>query len=591
VEGPLKARELTFAFSRSQSKWLLFLIGIALAVSGCRGEGPAAAKARPAAATGGAVTFADVAEAAGVRFRHTNGGSGKKYMPETMGSGCAFLDFDGDGWLDIFLVNSRPIKGDKGGTTSALYRNNGDGTFTDVTAGSGLDVPLFGMGCAVGDYDNDGDEDLYVTSALEPCRLFRNEGGGKFRDVTAAAGLDNGSRWGTSAAWVDYDRDGRLDLFVCNYLRYDLAHDIFCGNRLGQKSYCTPRHYDGLPSTLYHNEGSSGRFRDVSRETGIAAVAGKGLGVLVFDVNRDGWPDLFVANDTTPNSLFRNESGKRFTEIGTEAGVAFGENGLARAGMGVDVAALGPKGERAIVVANFSNEPVSFFWEEGPDFFVERTFAAGLARPTQLTLGFGFLFLDYDNDGFADLFLANGHVQDDIQLFQSNLSYAQPHQLFRNRGVPAEGGVPAFEEVGAAAGGPFTLPRVSRGAARGDLDNDGDLDLLVSNNNGPCELLRNEGGSARHWLELRLVGRKSNRSAIGAEARVTTGERIFRDTVRSGSSYCSANMLRLHFGLGDRTQFDAVEVAWPSGRTERWPGGAADRLLTLTEGSGTAAGR
>jgi hypothetical protein len=550
------------------------------------------------------VIFTDVTEAAGIRFRHTHGGSGKKYMPETMGSGCAFLDFDGDDDLDLFLVNTRSLgaqspegmlapslrsvdrTAQSGSTaTSALYRNNGDGTFADVTAGSGLDVPLYGMGCAVGDYDNDGDEDLFVTCALEPCRLFRNEGEGKFLDVTREAGVGNGGRWGASAAWVDYDRDGRLDLFICNYLKYDLAHDLFCGNRNGQKSYCTPRHYDGLASTLYHNEGD-GAFRDVSRETGIAAHTGKALGVMVFDVNRDSWPDLYVANDTTPNFLFRSEAGKRFTEIGTEAGVAFGENGLARAGMGVDVAPLGPKGERAIVVANFTNEPVSFFWEQGPEFFVEQTFAAGLARATQLTLGFGFFFLDYDNDTLPDLFLANGHVQDDIHLFQANLSHAQPHQLFRNKGIPAPGQPPLFEEVGAAAGAPFSVPRVSRGAARGDFDNDGDLDILVANNNDVPELLRNDGGNQRHWLQLRLVGRQRHRSAIGAEVRVTAGDRTLRDTVRSDGSYCAASMRRLHFGLGDRTQVDGVEVTWPSGRTERWPGGAADRILTLTEGTG-----
>jgi enediyne biosynthesis protein E4 len=611
---------------------------------GCRGPGAGPTGSAAATAARGPVTFADVTQAAGIRFTHVNGGSGHKYMPETMGSGCAFLDVDGDDRLDLFLVNGRPLRGDgeAGGVgdtstkhvthvrpvapsptppvaTSALYRNNGDGTFTDITAGSGLDTPMFGMGCAVGDTDNDGRDDLYVTCALEPSHLFHNEGGGKFRDVTAAAGLGNGGRWATSAAWLDYDRDGRLDLFVCNYVKYDLAHDVFCPNRLGKKSYCTPRYYDGLPPALYHNEGG-GRFRDVSAASGIGSVIGKGLGIAVCDVNRDGCPDLYVANDTMPNFLFRNECGgappghSHFTEIGTEAGVAFGENGLARAGMGVDAAPIGPHGELALVVANFSNEPVSLFWEEGNSFFSERTYTAGLARATLLTLGFGAFFFDYDNDGAADLFIANGHVQDDIRLFQSNLSYAEPHQLFHNEGASTGRGAagppsppgarppalgprktfavperasPAFAEVGAAAGPPFTVARVSRGAAHGDVDNDGDLDLLVNNNNGPCELLRNDGGNRRHWLQTKLVGRRSNRDGIGAEVKVTAGGYVGRDRVRSGSSYCSASMLRLHFGLGDRARYDAIEVNWPSGLTERWPGGAADRMLTLTEGSGT----
>jgi hypothetical protein len=559
---------------------------------GCQGPragsvGSAAATAVPAA---GPVTFTDVTQAAGVRFTHVNGGSGKKYMPETMGSGCAFLDVDGDDRLDLFLVNGRALAGAAGTATAALYRNQGDGKFADITTGSGVDTPMFGMGCAVGDYDNDGRDDLYVTCALEPSHLFHNEGNGKFRDVTATAGLGNGGRWATSAAWLDYDRDGRLDLFVCNYVKYDLAHDVFCPNRLGQKSYCTPRYYDGLPPALYHNEGG-GQFRDVSAASGVGAVIGKGLGVAVCDVDRDGWPDLYVANDTMPNFLFRNDRRGHFAEIGTEAGVAFGENGLARAGMGVDAAPIGPHGELALLVANFSNEPLSFFWEESDSFFSERTYAAGLARATLLTLGFGAFFFDYDNDGAADIFVANGHVQDDIQLFQSNLSYAQPHQLFHNQGAGAAGSPITFAEVGAAAGPAFTVPRVSRGAAHGDWDNDGDLDLLVNNNNGPCELLRNDGGDKRHWLQARLVGSRSNRDGIGAEARVTAGGRVLRDRVRSGSSYCSASMLRLHFGLGDASRFDRVEVSWPSGLTERWTGGPADRMLTLTEGSGTAVKR
>lgn len=574
---------------------------LAVGSAGCRttsSRSPDASASHPSAPTASTPIFVDVTDSAGVHFRHSNGGSGHKFMPETMGSGCAFIDYDDDGLLDLLLLNGRPLEGGgaPGGQnaalpTAALFHNAGSGRFTDATVGSGLDVPMFAMGCAVGDYDNDGRDDLFITCALDPCRLFRNEGGGRFRDVTRSAGVGNGGRWATSAAWLDYDRDGRLDLFVCNYVKYDLAHDVFCPNRLGGKSYCTPRHYEGLASTLYRNAGK-GRFRDVSVPTGIGAAVGKALGVAVCDVNRDGWPDLYVANDTVPNFLFRNTGHGRFEEIGTEAGVAYGEDALARGGMGVDAATIGPKGELALFVANFSNEPCSFFWEEGPEFFTEQTLAVGLAQPTLLTLGFGAFFFDYDNDSAADLFMANGHVQDDIHLFQSNLRYAQPHQLFRNHGgtsspSPGVPALPTFTETGPAAGVSFTVPRVSRGAAKGDWDNDGDLDLLISNNNGPCELLRNDGGSRAHWLETRLVGGRSNRNGIGAEVRVRSGDRVWRDRVRSGSSYCSAGMLRLHFGLGNRARYDAIEIVWPSGLTERWPGGAADRILTLSEGRGS----
>lgn len=578
---------------RRDGGWPLWMaVGLLLgSLPGC-GSRPAPVRAtRPVSAD--AVVFQDVAAASGLAFGHVTGGTGSKFMPETMGSGCGFLDFDGDGLLDVLLLSGRMIgapalHGDpiSAVVTPGLYHNLGGGRFEPVTSGSGLDAPLYAMGCAVADYDNDGRDDVYITCTLDASRLFHNEGGGRFRDVTTETGVGNESRWGAGAAWLDYDRDGRLDLFVCNYLDYSLDRHVRCTNRLGQESFCTPRHYEGLPSALYHNEGG-GRFRDVSASSGIAAVTGKALGVTVCDVDRDGWPDLYVACDTTPNLYFRNTGKGRFLEAGVETGIAFAENGLARAGMGVDWAALGPKGELGIVVANYTNEPVSFFYESGKQFFVEQTAAAGLGEPTMLTLGFGAFFFDYDNDSRKDLFLANGHVQDDVHLFQNNLQYAQPHQLFRNVGAdPATSGPPRFDEVTADAGPPFAVPRVSRGAAWGDYDNDGDLDILINNNGGAAELLRNDGGNRKHWLQVRLEGRRSNRNGVGAEVRVKSGGNAWRDVMKSGSSYCSASMLRVHFGLGEHAGYDRIEVVWPSGRTEIWPAGPADRLLHLVEGTG-----
>jgi hypothetical protein len=530
------------------------------------------------------ITFTDVTTTSGIHFRHANGAAGQKYMPETMGSGCAFLDYDGDGRLDLFFVNSGALPG-TGANTSlpALYHNEGSArapVFRDVTAGSGLDVPLYGMGVAVGDFDNDGRDDLYVSAALEPGRLFHNEGGGKFRDVTRAAGAGNAGHWGASAAWVDYDRDGRLDLFICNYLRYDLAHNLVCKNRLGGRSYCTPHHYPAERCTLFHNEGG-GRFRDVSAASGVSHYSAKALGVTVLDLEGDGWPDLYVASDTTPNLLLHNVPGaggtRVFREEGLETGVAYGESGLARAGMGVDTTRL--DGNRmAIAVANFSNEPLSLFTRDRPGLFTDHTYEAGLATTHLAYLGFGLFFFDADNDGRPDLFVTNGHVQDDIQLVQNNLRYAEPCQLFHGAGGLR------FTDVSGTAGEPFRRERVGRGAAYGDFDNDGDLDILLTSNGGPAELLRNDSTPRRHWLQVETEGTKSNRDGLGAEVTVVAGGHRQRQWVRSGSSYCSASMRRLHFGLGDATRVDRVEVRWPSGVTSRLGPLWADQRVRVREG-------
>jgi enediyne biosynthesis protein E4 len=537
------------------------------------------------------IRFTDVTAAPGVRFRHVNGAAGKKTMPETMGSGCAFLDFDGDGRLDLFLVNSRALPGTSSGSPAlpALYRNQGGAppVFRDVTAGSGLDVSMYGMGVAVGDYDNDGRDDLYVTAALEPGRLFRNEGDSRFRDVTRAAGVGNEGHWGTSAVWLDYDRDSDLDLFVCNYIQYDLAHDLVCKNRLGQKSYCTPHHYPPDQSALFRNEGGppgAPRFTDVSTATGVATPAAKALGVAIADFDGDSWPDLYVASDTTPNLLLHNRRGRHgtrvFREEGLETGVAYGESGLARAGMGVDTTWLEGEGgqeQLAIGVANFTNEPISLFAQDAPGMFTDRTYEAGLATTHMELLGFGLFFFDADNDGRSDLFVTNGHVQDDIHLFQNNLRYAQRCQLFRG-----DGGV-RFTEMGGTAGEPFRRERVGRGAVYGDVDNDGDLDILLSNNGGPAELLRNDTSPRGHWLQVETRGTRSNRHGLGAEVIVSAGGRRQRQWVRGGSSYCSASMQVPHFGLGEAARVESVEVLWPSGKVSRLGHQPADQRLIVRE--------
>jgi hypothetical protein len=578
--------------------WLL----LALLAPGCgRRALPAAPLPRsvPAAPAGNVrepllAQFTDVTAAAGIRFQHTNGGSGRKYLPETMGSGCAFLDYDGDGWLDLLLLNGRLLSEFASGSrtqsaihTAALYHNNRDGTFTDVTRGSGLDVTLYAMGCCVGDYDNDGRDDLYVTTCLEPHRLFHNEGGGKFRDLTAAAGVGD-RRWGTSCAWVDFDNDGWLDLFVCNYLRFrSLKDDRFCSLVANHKSYCPPGAYAGEACLLYHNN-RDGTFTDVSRATGIGRYTGNALGVTILDWDGDGWMDLVVANDETPNYLFHNIPAvrgqrstvrRRFEEIGMETGFAVAENGKPKAGMGIDGADYRNDGGLGILVSNFSNEGLSFYRKEG-DLLSEEAFATGFGGPSLLTLGFGLFFFDMDNDGLKDAFVVNGHVNDDIQLIQSNLTYAQRPLLFRNRGNGS------FEEVTGQAGAPLAVPMVGRGAAYGDYDNDGDLDLLLTTNNGPARLLRNDGGSRQSWLEVLLRGTGtggSNRSGIGARVQVKAEGRVMTDRVRSGSSYLSQSMLRLHFGLGRAARAEWVRVRWSSGAERVIRNVSARRVLVVEE--------
>jgi hypothetical protein len=524
-----------------------------------------------------AIRFTDATAAAGIRFTHNSGRAGKKFLPETLGSGCAMFDFDGDGWLDLLLVNSKDWTPRGRRSLHALYRNNRNGTFTNAIAGSGLDVEMYGMGVAIADYDNDGRDDVYIT-ALDGDRLFHGEPAGKFRDVTRESGIANRS-FGTSAAWVDYDRDGKADLFVANYVAWTPETDLWCSLDGATKSYCTPESYKGTASKLYRNLGG-GKFEDVSRRAGVADPTSKSLGIAVLDYDRDGWPDLFVANDTQPNKLYRNKHDGTFAETALAAGVAFSEEGVARGAMGVDAGDYDRSGRPHLLVGNFSNQMLGLYHNEGTGLFVDEAPSSTVGRASLLTLAFGVFFLDYDLDGYLDIFAANGHIEEEIGRVQPRISYREPPLLFRNLGKGK------FENASGAAGADFVRAIVARGAAAGDYDRDGDLDLLVTTNHGPAYLLRNDGGNRNHWLRVKAVGTKSNRSALGAVVRIESASGRQWNMVRSGSSYCSQSDLALTFGLGRDTSVSVLEIDWPSGAKERLTGVAADRLVVVEEGRG-----
>jgi enediyne biosynthesis protein E4 len=560
---------------RSVSAWLAI---VAAAWAGGMALGPARAEQRAAPSVGLSVRFADVTGQAGIRFRHTSGAFGKKYLPETMGAGCAFLDVDGDGWQDVFFVQSRNWPGRAGSKVfPALYRNNRNGTFTDITRAAGLAVEMYGLGVAAADFDNDGDADIFV-SALGQSHLFRNDGRGRFEDIGAKAGVGDPG-FSTSALWFDYDRDGRLDLFVARYVEWSIKTDLFCSLNGRAKSYCTPESYKGQSPVLYRNKGD-GTFENVTRKAGLYDPANKMLGVALIDYDGDGLLDLFGANDTQPNRLYRNKGDGTFADVGVMAGVAFNEAGVARAAMGVDAADYDGSGRPSLVIGNFSNEMMALYSNEGNGLFIDEAPASTIGRASLLRLTFACFFFDVDLDGLLDIFAANGHVADDIASVQPTITHAQPPHLFRNLGKKK------FEDVSARAGTALTEPVVGRGAAYGDYDNDGDLDLLVTANNGPARLLRNDGGTNRK-LRVALAGTASNRDAIGARVRLDVGggQTVWR-MVKTGSSYLSQSELPLTFGLGARQKIDGIEVVWPNGRTERLPGVAADRAITIQEGKG-----
>jgi len=527
------------------------------------------------------VTFTDVTSQAGIRFKHNNGAFGKKYLPETNGSGCAFLDYDNDGWQDILLINSTSFADapKKINSVMALYHNNQNGTFTDVTRAAGLAKPIYGQGVAVGDYDNDGFVDIFVT-ALGQSRLFRNNGNGKFTDVTAKAGLTSPGYFSSSAAFFDYDKDGRLDLYLCNYVEWSPETDVFCALDNVNKSYCTPEKYNGQSSRLYHNVG--GKFVDVTEKAGLLDPTGKSLGVAIVDYDRAGWPDIFVANDTQPNKLYKNNGGNgTFTEVALTAGVALSEEGKARGGMGTDFADIDGSGNPSIIVGNFSNDMLALFRNQGKGLFIDQAPSSNVGQATMLSLTFGLFFFDYDLDGKPDFFMSNGHVADDINKVQPKITYAMKPQIFRGDGKAK------FTETTARAGRPFQRAIVGRGAAYGDYDNDGDLDILLTTNGGPAHLLRNDNGNQARFVRFKTVGDKSNRDGIGAKITVTLAEGAkLWQVVHSGSSYCSQSELPLTFGLNRNDKIARVEIEWPSGKVDKLTDLTANQLYVLKEGAG-----
>ncbi|HEX6879039.1 MAG TPA: CRTAC1 family protein [Terriglobales bacterium] len=526
-------------------------------------------------------SLTDITSRAGINFKHNNGGFGGKLLPETLGSGCAFLDYDNDGWLDILLVNGMDWPGHKHKdrrTTLKLYRNNRNGTFTDVTRQAGLDFEMYGMGVAVGDYNNDGFPDLFIT-CVGQSRLFRNTGKGTFVDVTQKSGLAKRLGFSTSALWFDYDRDGHLDLFICNYVKWSPDHDIFCSVDGKHKAYCTPEAYRGETCWLFHNRGN-GTFEDVTATSGIFDSSSKSLGVAMLDSNEDGWPDLLVANDTQPNKLYRNLKNGKFQDVAIDAGLAFSVDGKARAGMGVDVGDFENSGRPGVVITNFDNEMIGLYRATGQGDYADIAVQAGVGGASRRTLGFGCGFADLNLDGHLDLIAVNGHIDDTVRNIRRDIAYAQSPLLFLN------GGNGQFQDVAPIIGGGFAAPKVARGLAYGDFDRDGDADVLLTTNNGPAYLFRNDQAAGNKSIRFKLVGTKSNRDAIGATVRIFYGGEQQTRMIRSGSSYLSQSELVAMFGIGRRDRIDRVVLQWPSGRNEEYKNLQTARTFKCVETGG-----
>lgn len=564
------------------------------------------------------VKFTDVTRAAGIRFIHNNGASGLMLMPETNGSGVAFLDYDGDGYQDLFFVNGRDwtvaevraaqahlpatsaLRDQKfaphrpKALPGALYHNNRNGTFTDMTIGSGLDVVMLGMGAAVGDYDNDGRPDLFVTGYARTY-LFHNAGSGKFREVTAQAGVQD-NKWSSSAAWLDYDKDGWLDLFVSRYIPWMPATDVYQTLK-NHKNYSNPTAYDGQSSRLFRNLGG-GKFRDVSAVAGITERAaasgqsekldGKGMGVAVCDYNNDGWPDIAVANDTQRNYLFENKGDGTFNEVATQTGLALSQLGRPRAGMGIDTADIDHSNHDSVLIGNFSQEMLGLYYNDQSHAFVDMAPTSEIGAASRAFLTFGCLFFDFDNDGWSDIVAANGHVYPSATQTLDEMGYRQRPLLFRNQTADQKtrAGAPRFREIGRQSGAGLSQAIVGRGLAYADIDLDGDLDLVFSSNGGAPLLLRNDGGNKNNAVRLTLQGSKSNRSGIGALIKVKTGDSVQRLWARSGSSYLSQSELPLTIGLGRQSAAEGIAILWPSGAKTKLGNVRANQMIVVNEAKG-----
>ena len=524
--------------------------------------------------------FSNTADKAGINFKHENGATPEKYLPETMGGGALFVDYNNDGWLDIFLVNGGSFK-DSGRAARArhrLYRNQGNGAYTDVTPSSGIEPFGFGMGACAADYDNDGWVDLYITG-VPGNRLYRNSSSGMFKDVTKSAGVGAGA-WSASCAFGDIDNDGHLDLYVTRYVDFTVQNNKYCDSAEIPRSYCHPNVYNPLTDILYRNN-RDGTFTEVSRESGIGAQAGNGLGVVFGDYDHDSWIDIYVANDSTPNFLFHNEGKGVFQEVGLRAGVAIGFGGKPSAGMGTDMGDVDGDGLPDIFVTNLGQQTHNLYRNLGNGLFEDLTFSSGVGRLTLPFVGFGTAFLDYDNDMDLDIAIANGDVIDNISMLKDQRSYEQLNLLLQNDGSGK------FTSAGPVSGPGFALKKPSRALAVGDIDNDGDVDILIANVGQAPDLLRNDGGNRANSLLVRTLGSKSNRDGIGARLKLWVGQKVLARDVRAGSSYLGQNDLRVHFGMGNAPRADRLEILWPSGIVDELQDIDANQIITVQEGSAT----